>query len=99
MVDIPSTAVPRRVGEVAAEVGVVHPGVGGVVHPGVGVVHPGVPAGAAAGTFPRCILSSSCQDVGSLRVQSDLSLQWVFVVCSSVGAARADVLIQEFPAR
>ena len=48
MVDIPGTAVPRRVGEVAAEVGVVHPGVGGVVHPWVGVVHPGVAAGAAA---------------------------------------------------
>ena len=48
MVDFASAAVPRRVGEVAAEVGVVHPGVGGVVHPGVGVVHPGVPAGAAA---------------------------------------------------
>ena len=48
VVDFASAAVPRRVGEVAAEVGVVHPGVGGVVHPGVGVVHPGVPAGAAA---------------------------------------------------
>ena len=48
VVDLASAAVPRRVGEVAAEVCVVHPGVGGVVHPGVGVVHPGVPAGAAA---------------------------------------------------
>ena len=83
VVDVAGTAVPCRVGEVAAE---------------VGVVHPGVPAGAAARTFPRCIFSSSCQDVGSLRVQSDLSLQWVFIFCSSIGAARADVLIKKFPA-
>ena len=83
VVAVAGTAVPGGVGEVAAE---------------VGVEHPGVPAGAAARTFPRCILSSSCQDVGSLRVQSDLSLQWVFIFCSSIGDARADILIEKFPA-
>ena len=83
MVAVAGTAVPGGVGEVAAE---------------VGVEHPGVPAGAAARSFPCCFFSSSCQDVGSLRVQSDLSLQWVFIFCSSIGAARADILIEKFPA-
>ena len=89
MVDATSNAaVARRVvGEVAA-----------VVAAEVGLVHR-VPAGAAGRTFScRVFSSSSSHDVGCFGVQSDLSLQRIFIFCSSIGGTCADVLVQKLPA-